>query len=278
MHGVPLHSYHRFTMNPEGLRTISFNLIVKMTKKCNENRSRYEQRKYWEMVAELPGVLKGQLLESLGKLESVNDDNISYLISNDVKHLCLYNCFKSDFTVQLIGDQCHRIVSLDLGGRLPNHLINAESLLELFSACNHLTDVRLNNCVNVNDQVVECLALNCENLRILKLSGCLSISDNSLKAIADYCTQLRSIDVSRTAITDDGLCYFVSSTAKCIDKLTELLVNECSYVSNISIQQVILRGKKLETFSFLGTRADVGTLYDMILTRSSHRQIQFNVL
>ncbi len=259
-------------MNASSLIELSFYAVLNTIVKCDETK-RFEWRKYWLMISELPATLKARLIQSLGRRQLLSDENIGYLINNELIELNLYNCLKSDFTINLITKHCFRLKTIDLGARIPNYnMISPTALTPMFHVCNHLEELKLNNCIEVNDTVVESIAQNCQQIKVIQLSGCLSITDKAMKLIADNCQHLKSLDVSRTMVGDDGLCYFASGV--CSKHIYELLVNNCSFVTNTSIQQLVKCCTSMKIFSFNGTRATMESFYEVI-TRPL--QIQFDI-
>lgn len=258
--------------HPSSLLDSSFYVVLNTCAKCDA-RKLFEWKKFWLLISELPVTLKVRLVGSLGRRQLLSDENIGYLINNELSELNLYNCLKSDFTINLIRNKCCRLKYLDLGARIPNfNMISGSALTPMFSVCHSLVQLKLNNCINVNDNVVESIVHNCPALRVLQLSGCLAITDNAIKLIADNCPQMTSLDMSRTPVTDDGLCYFASGL--CAKHISELMVNECSFVTTTSVQQLLKCCTNMKIFCFNGTRATMETFYQVI-TRPL--QIRFDV-
>jgi hypothetical protein len=247
---------------PLSLLDISFRAVFNVCSKCDAKRRLFEWQKYWQMISELPATLKARLVGDLSKRQLLSDENIPYLITNELIVLNLNDCLKSDFTVNLIRRHCHRLKYLDLGARISNYnMVSAPALTPLFTVCSGLEELRLSNCIEVNDSVVDSITQNCPHLQVLQLCGC-SITDRAVKLIADNCPHLRSLDMSRTPISDDGLCYFASGV--CSKNIRELLVNECSYVTVTSVQQLVNCCPKLDIFCFNGTRATMESFYEVI--------------
>ena len=112
--------------------------------------------------------------------------------------------------------------------------------------------------------MIEAIVQSCQHIRVLQLFGCHSVNDYGLKMIADMCSHLRSLDLSRTSITDDGLCYFASGVSA--NTITELLVNECSFVTTTSVGQLFKCCKNMRIFCFNGTRAiGVTNVFEQVL-------------
>lgn len=260
---------------PSSLLDFSFQVVLNICGKCEARRDRklFEWKKFWLMISELPLTLNARLVQALGRRQLLSDENIGYMINNEITELNLYNCLKSDFTVNLIANKCRRLELLDLGARIPNfNMISASALIPMFANTALLQQIKLSDCIEVNDSVVESIVQNCCRLKVLQLCGCLSITDRALKLIADSCPALNSLDVSRTPVTDDGLCYFASGVSA--KTITELLVNECSLVSITSIQQVLKCCPNMNVFCFNGTRATMDSFYETI---ARPLQIRFDV-
>ncbi|XP_054156329.1 protein AMN1 homolog [Oppia nitens] len=260
---------------PSSLLEMTFSVVINICAKCDAKRRLYEWQKFWQMISELPATLKARLIQSLGRLHLLSDENMGYLINNELHELSLNDCLKSDFTVNLIRRHCrNRLRYLDLGARIPNYnMISAQALEPLFTVCYNLEELRLNNCIEVNDIVVDSIVHNCPQLHVLQLSGCLCITDRAVKSIADSCRSLVSLDLSRTPISDDGLCYFASGGV-CAKQIRELLVKECSYVTTTSVHQLLRSCPSMTIFRFDGTRATMESFYQ-IITRPNH--IMFNI-
>lgn len=250
---------------PSTLFEFSFQTVLTICHKCEARRDRklFEWKKFWLSISELPVTVKSRLVQALGRRQLLSDENIGYVINSEITELNLYNCLKSDFTVQLIGQKCRRLQCLDLGARMANlNMISAAALIPLFPNCPLLDQIKLSECIEVNDLVVESIVENCSEVKVLQLCGCLSITDRALKLIADNCPALTSLDVSRTPVTDDGLCYFASGVSS--KTITELLVNKCSLVSLTSVQQLLKCCTNLNIFCFDGTRATMDSFYEVI--------------
>ncbi|CAG2104352.1 unnamed protein product, partial [Medioppia subpectinata] len=259
---------------PSSLLDISFNEVLDSCTKCVHKRKldNFALRKYWQSISELPVTLKCRLIQSLSQRRLLSDENISYLINNELIRLDLNDCLKSDFTVNLIRRHCSRLRYLDLGARIANfNMISAPALTPLFPACNQLQQIRLSNCIEVNDQVVDSMVHNCHRLEVLQLCGC-SITDRAAKLIGDNCPNLQSVDMSRTVVSDDGLCYFASSV--CAKSVAELMVNNCSHVTATSVRLISECCPKLSIFCFQGTRATMESFYQVI---ARPLNIQFDV-
>ncbi|RWS29219.1 protein AMN1-like protein [Leptotrombidium deliense] len=252
-------------MNPPKLLDFSLNCVLK-TASNYYRRCGHSWILYWKLLSEVPLSLKSLLFQSLSRREMLCDENIGFLINDQLETICLYNCLKSDSTVNLIADTCANVVHLNLGAKIPNlNYVYSNSLSDLFAKCVKLRSLNLDNCIYVNDYAIESLATNCEQIEIIKLSGCLSLSDKSLKCLADNCKSLKCLDVSRTPVSDDGLCYLANGVFVAV--LNELLVNDCSLVSALSIRQISEKCKNLRIFSFRGTRASLHNMFDVVLRR-----------
>ncbi|RWS12307.1 protein AMN1-like protein [Dinothrombium tinctorium] len=261
-------------MNPQKLFDLSLEVVLK-TAVHTFKFDGHIWKEYWTLFKELPISLKSLLFELLCRREVISDENINYLINPSISSISLYNCFKSDFSVNVIANTCKNITKLNLGAKLPNlNFITSQPLVHLFENSPNIVYLNLENCIQVEDIVIESVACNCVNIQIIQLSGCLSLSDRSVKNLADCCRHLKCLNLSRTQVSDDGLCYLAKGV--CASVLTELLINDCSLVSILSIRLLADNCKNLKIFSFHGTRASLSNIFDVILRQQNFLGFQIN--
>ncbi|MQM00337.1 hypothetical protein Taro_033069, partial [Colocasia esculenta] len=130
-------------------------------------------------------------------------------------------------SLALIGKLCRRLQHLnlcELSG------VTDAALIPLFQGCESgLLKVSLGGCVNVTDAAVSVLAKrHGATFQTLNLEGCRKVTDESLSAIADCCVMLKDLDVSRTAITDDGVTALTCAIGS---NLKILSLSGCSNIS-----------------------------------------------
>ncbi|KAK7264922.1 hypothetical protein RJT34_32535 [Clitoria ternatea] len=144
-------------------------------------------------------------------------------------------------SLALIGRLCPQLKHLNLSGLYGITDAGIFPLLENNEA--GLLKVNLTGCWNLTDITVSALVrLHGGTLELLNLDGCWRVGDASLAAIAEDCLRLNDLDVSKCAITDDGLA--VLSGAKQLS-LQVLSLSGCPRVSSRSVYSLTKLGKNL---------------------------------
>uniref|UniRef100_A0A1D1Z441 EIN3-binding F-box protein 1 n=1 Tax=Anthurium amnicola TaxID=1678845 RepID=A0A1D1Z441_9ARAE len=156
----------------------------------------------------------------------------------------------------LLGKLCPKLQHVNLSGLVR---VTDAGLLPLVEGCDSgLVQVNLGGCINVRDAAVSALARrHGASLRTLNLEGCRMITDVSLLAIADCCSQLQDLDVSRCAVTDDGVAALTCATG--VD-LQVLSLSACSKISPRSLLHLnnlshSLVGLNLQLCTLIGSHA-----------------------
>lgn len=133
-----------------------------------------------------------QMISKLSRLVSVDLSN-SYKISNN--------------TLLDMALHCPLIEKLTL-----QHCswLNCETFLKVIESCNHLAEIDVTSCWNLNDTCIEILFEKRGSiLRRVVLSSLYSLSDRSTNAIATLATSLVYLDLSFCwRVTDLGIEYF----------------------------------------------------------------------
>lgn len=246
------------------LADLAAEAVVDTARYYYKTRWSWYWRQYWAQLNALPATVKTRLLHIMSLKNIISDDNIDYLIHAQLEKLSLYNCLKSDHSINLLITTCPMLQSLDLGSRLPAlNQISTNGFCDLFRVCNQLRDFRAENCIELNDQCAEILILRCcPRLITLELRGCLSVSDRTLKLVADWCGNIRRLNFSLTSISDDGLCHLAKGIRS--TELEHLCVNDCSLVSTLSINLVRSSCPGLKVFRFEGTRVAHENLFELV--------------
>ncbi|KAG8438654.1 hypothetical protein GDO86_005009 [Hymenochirus boettgeri] len=168
-----------------------------------------------------------------------------------VVKLDLRECDISDTALQGIS-HCKQLRKININARKGEErpLITSEGVATLANSCPNLSLISLKGCCSLTDDGVVSLALNCRLLQVVNLSGCCGISDLSLQALGENCVFLQSMDFSSTKVTDDGVKALVSS--KCSQSLKEVLMSRCVFLTDKSVESVVLCCPNINIFVFYG--------------------------
>ncbi|MQM09849.1 hypothetical protein Taro_042725 [Colocasia esculenta] len=144
-------------------------------------------------------------------------------------------------SVSLVGKLCPKLQYISLIGLVG---LSDAGLLPLIEGCDQgLAKVSLDGCINITDAAVSALAKrHGRTLQTLSLEGCRKVTDESLLAIADSCFLLDDLDVSKSAITDEGVAALASSIGI---NLQVLSLSGCSKISARSLQHLKNLGHSL---------------------------------
>ncbi|KAF9613481.1 hypothetical protein IFM89_008328 [Coptis chinensis] len=148
---------------------------------------------------------------------------------NSLRSLSIRDCpgFGSA-RLALVGKLCPQLQQVDLSGLSGITDVGFLPLLE--NSETGLVKVNLNGCLGITDSVVSTMArLHGETLQVLSLDGCKKVTDVSLFAIAVNCSVLRDLDVSKCAITDQGV-----AALSCAKKM-ELQILSLSEAAQLSV-------------------------------------------
>ncbi|KAM4676673.1 F-box and leucine-rich repeat protein 13 [Discoglossus pictus] len=103
-----------------------------------------------------------------------------------------------------------------------------------------IRELNLTNCVRVSDLSLLRIAQKCHNLTYLSLRFCEYVTDSGIELLGNMAS-LISIDLSGTSITDQGLSILGAQS-----KIKELIVSECTGISDIGIQKFCQQARDLE--------------------------------
>ncbi|CAA6666402.1 unnamed protein product [Spirodela intermedia] len=162
-----------------------------------------------------------------------------------------------DSSLALVGKLCPRLQHISLSGLVA---VTDAGLLPVVEGCDlGLLKVSLSGCINVTDAAAFALVKqHGGTLQTLSLEGCRKVTDETLLAVADYCMVLENLDVSKCAISDDGVAALASAVG--VLGLQVLSLSGCSKISSRSLQHLnklghMLAGLNLQLCNSISTHA-----------------------
>lgn len=174
-------------------------------------------------------------------INSSSNNNVSSAmagtLSCSLQVLSLRNCRGlNNACMAALGRFCPRLQHLDLRG-LPD--VTDAGVLKLLEHCTPgssggLVKAVLSGCPGITDAAVSSIcSTHGSTLGALNLSGCIGVSDVSLFAAAQSCTALGELDVSGTAVSDNGIMALASpsANAKRLGGLHTLSLARCQKIS-----------------------------------------------
>ncbi|XP_059658149.1 EIN3-binding F-box protein 1-like [Cornus florida] len=183
-------------------------------------------------------------------------------LCNSLRSFSIRNCSGfGNASLAMLGRLCPQLQNVDLSGL---HGITDEGLIPLIESCEAcLVKVNLSGCVNLTDKVVSAIAkLHGGTLELLNLDGCCNITDASLIAIAENCSLLSELDVSKCAITNNGITVLA-----CALQLTLriLSMSGCSSISAKSLPFLEKLGRSLVGLNIQHCKAISSSTVDQLV-------------
>ena len=144
----------------------------------------------------------------------------------------------SDEMVLGVTKQLPNLTSIDLKW---NSLLTAASLVAMTGYLENLQCLSLDLNSNVDDTVLQAIALNCPVLRELSIPWCLKTSCVGVTALTKSCTQLQSLNLSRCTVGEDSL----RAVAMYCSQLRKLDLFDCRQVTDKGVFQVAVKCTQL---------------------------------
>ncbi|KAK6160529.1 hypothetical protein DH2020_003910 [Rehmannia glutinosa] len=184
---------------------------------------------------------------------NLTDSGLTVLVEGckRLKHLDLNKCSNiGDISISNISKACSS--SLTTFKLLDCYKIGDDSILSLANYCKNLETLIIGGCRDLSDESIKSLALACySSLKNLRMDWCLNVSDNSLECIFLMCKKLEVLDV--------GCCEEVTDSAfqglgneDCKLSLKVLRVSNCPKITVDGISKVF---KSCEGLEYLDVRS-----------------------
>ncbi|XP_002736348.1 F-box/LRR-repeat protein 17-like [Saccoglossus kowalevskii] len=145
-----------------------------------------------------------------------------------------------------IGEYCHKLHCINVSG---NKTFSNECLKKIAMGCPDLTEIRLNSCINVDDDGIETLAHFCRKLKVVQLLENRKVTDACLPSLTTKCKLLEILCLHACSVTSKG----VMEVAKC-NNLTNLDISALSNVNTKTIKFVVQQCKQLTTLNMCLTK------------------------
>ncbi|KAL3677204.1 hypothetical protein R1sor_027152 [Riccia sorocarpa] len=177
--------------------------------------------------------LKAALANRGGELKSLRLNNCSgvrdkgltssdfLLTCNALKSLSITNCIGvGSGCLGMVGRSCPSLEELDLSGLTGVSDRGLKALMQQGVGM-QLRKLNLSGCVKVSDIGVCAVARQCKSkLRSLILDGCTRVTDRSLKVLATECQGIEDLDISKCAVTDEGVEVILAENGKWLKSLS----------------------------------------------------------
>lgn len=180
-----------------------------------------------------------------------------------------------DLIFQALGPNCRNLQQLTL--RFTPYVYALDTQIFLNSVGHSLRELRLEDCIGVDDQLVIAIADACDNLECLCLGGSEDVGDDGILAIAQSpcANTLKTLDIrSCMQVTDEGVfaiatsCYALKSLnlwAVCVTsygvravaeglgvELETLIIGDCIGVDDTAVQSIADNCDALVTLEMCG--------------------------
>jgi F-box/leucine-rich repeat protein 2/20 len=169
------------------------------------------------------------------RLDGLNKVSAGVVLSvaaqcGELSSLSLSGLAIDDKAIIDLSNECKGIQGLELVGC---NAVSDTGLLNLAGKLNSsLQTLNLSYCSKITDLGVEALAQQCGNLVSLNLYGCIKLSSAGIVALKK-CTHLRSLNLSCTAVDDDGIHSLVANGG--LENLREIDIYNCQKLSDAVI-------------------------------------------
>jgi F-box and leucine-rich repeat protein GRR1 len=158
---------------------------------------------------------------------SISADTVPQLKLNDCSQL-------QDNAVLAFAENCPNILEIDLQ---QCRLIGNEPVTALFTKGTALRELRLANCVLIDDSAFLSLpARTYEHLRILDLTSSVDITDRAVEKIIDVAPRLRNLVLQKCRNLTDAAVYAISRLGK---NLHFLHLGHCSHITDDGVKRLV---------------------------------------
>ncbi|KAG8365726.1 hypothetical protein BUALT_Bualt17G0001900 [Buddleja alternifolia] len=194
-------------------------------------------------------------LEELGLQGCTNltDSGLTVLVEGckRLKHLDLNKCSNiGDIAISSIAKACSSLLTLKL---LDCYQIGDDSILSLAKYCKNLETLIIGGCRDVSDESLKSLAAACcSSLKNLRMDWCLNVSDNSLECIFYLCRKLEVLDVGCCEEVTDAAFQGLGNEEDRKLNLKILRVSNCPKITVDGIRKLL---KSCEGLEYLDVRS-----------------------
>jgi F-box and leucine-rich repeat protein GRR1 len=159
---------------------------------------------------------------------SISADTVPQLKLNDCSQL-------QDNAVLAFAENCPNILEIDLQ---QCRLIGNEPVTALFTKGTALRELRLANCVLIDDSAFLSLPAHrtYEHLRILDLTSSVDITDRAVEKIIDVAPRLRNLVLQKCRNLTDAAVYAISRLGK---NLHFLHLGHCSHITDDGVKRLV---------------------------------------
>uniref|UniRef100_A0A5B7BSV4 Putative RNI-like superfamily protein isoform 3 n=1 Tax=Davidia involucrata TaxID=16924 RepID=A0A5B7BSV4_DAVIN len=196
----------------------------------------------------------------LARCELISDIGVGCIavMCKKLRFICLESCLRvSDLGVGLIANKCEEIRCLDL-----SYLRITKKCLPLILQLQHLNELILVGCPDIDDEVLATIRQGCKSLEALNLSNCQNVTHVGLSSLtndvgsflcgsavatdlakcAHRLSELQSIKLDNCLITSSGM----KAIANLCAPLKKLSLCNCSGVTDEGLSSIVQKHNKLK--------------------------------
>ncbi|GFQ02210.1 F-box/LRR-repeat protein 4 [Phtheirospermum japonicum] len=194
----------------------------------------------------------------LNKCSNIGDigvSNVSTACSSSLVTLKLLDCYKiGDVAILSLAQHCKNLEMLVIGGCRD---VTDESIRTLASACcRGLKNLRMDWCLNVSDNSLECVFGLCEKLEVVDVGCCEEVTDGAFRGLGNE-SSLKVLRVSNCPkITVDG----IGRVLRACEGLEYVDVRSCPFVTEARCREVGLVFPMGCKVNFVGSLAEPDVL------------------
>ena len=130
--------------------------------------------------------------------------------------------------------------------------VEADDFITLFANRNlqHLEDLDLSECAQVNNEVIQTLAYSCHKLRILRLNWCWEIGDAGVEFLIRYCNQITHLYLVGVVLLTDEILRDIHDF---LPHLLNLDLQQCPNITDTHLALVVKKSQNdLEIVNYYG--------------------------
>ena len=130
--------------------------------------------------------------------------------------------------------------------------VEADDFITLFANRNlqHLEELDLSECAQVNNEVIQTLAYSCHKLRILRLNWCWEIGDAGVEFLIRYCNQITHLYLVGVVLLTDEILRDIHDF---LPHLLNLDLQQCPNITDTHLALVVKKSQNdLEIVNYYG--------------------------